>query len=106
SPRVLRRGDESRRRGHDDLAGLQLFEGARPGALPALAARARSLLADPLEPEAPLAFQPVAALPAVPHGQARLRVHAVGQPDLQRLRLAAPLLSAPGGLRGDVQGVA
>ena len=49
-------------------------------------------------PQARVALQPVAALPAVPHGQAGLRVHAVGESALQRLRLAAPLLSAPGRL--------
>src|SRR2546427_29603 len=56
------------------------------------------------EHEAPLEVQPVAAVPPVPHGQARLRVHAVGEPDLQRVRLAAALLPPPGGLCGDVPG--
>ena len=34
---------------------------------------------DAVEAEAALEVQPVAALPPLPHGQARLRVHAVGQ---------------------------
>ncbi len=51
--------------------------------------------------QAALEVQPVPAIPAVPHGAARLRVHAVGQPHLQHVRLAASLLSAPGRLRGD-----
>ena len=48
---VLRRDDGPRRRGDDGLAGLQLLEGARPGALPPQAAGAR----------------------AVPHGSCRAR---------------------------------
>src|SRR3989442_7079453 len=68
--------------------------------------RAHDLFSTMLEPEAGVAVQPVPAVPAVPHGQARLRVHALGQPDLQRLRLAAPLLSPAGRLRGDVRGAA
>ena len=42
-------------------------------------ARPRALLEDAREPEAPVEVQPVAAVPGVPHGQAGLRVHAVGQ---------------------------
>ena len=58
------------------------------------------------EPQEAVEVQPVAALLAVPHGQAGLRVHAVGHADLQHLRLAAPLLSPAGGLRGLLQGPA
>src|SRR5205809_1050356 len=104
--RVLRCDDGPRRRGHDALAGVQLREGARPGALPPSAARQRAILADPDPSAASLEVQPVATLSPVPHGQTRLRVHAVGEPDLQHLRLAASLLPAPGGVRGDVQGAA
>ncbi len=39
-----------------------------------------------------LAAQPHAALPRLPRGQGRLRVHAVGHPELLDLRLAAALL--------------
>src|SRR5207302_6662052 len=52
--------------------------------------------------EAELALQPVAVLPAVPHGQARFRMHAVGQPDLQRLRLAEALLPPAGRIRANL----
>ena len=40
---VLRRDDGPRRRGHDGLPGLQLLEGARPGALPAPRSRTHEL---------------------------------------------------------------
>jgi len=88
------------------IAGLQLLEGARPGAFPSHPARPRPLLHAPVEPEAPVEVQPVAAVPAVSDGQAGLRVHAVGQPHLQRLRLAAPLLPDAGRLCRELQGAA
>src|SRR5438552_728807 len=46
-----------------------------------------------------LELQPVASVPAVPDGKARLRVHALGQSHLQPLRLATALLSPPGRVR-------
>ena len=101
---VLRRDDGARRRGDDGLPRLQLLEGARPGALPAPHPDASALPAMLASPKKRLAVQPVAAVPALPHGQARLRVHAVGQPDLQRLRLAAALLPPPGRLRVELPG--
>ena len=56
------------------------------------------------QPQEAVEVQPVAALPAVPHGQVGLRVHAVGHAGLQHLRLAAPVLSPAGGLCGLLQG--
>ncbi len=57
-------------------------------------------------PKRALAVQPVSAVPPVPHGEAGLRVHALGESDLQRLRLAASVLSPPGGLRAELRGPA
>ncbi len=57
------------------------------------------------EPQA-LAPQPHAALPRLPRGQGRLPVHAVGDPVVLDLRLAAALLPDVGRLRDDVQGAA
>ena len=48
-------------------------------------------------------FNQSPALPPVPHGQAGLRVHALGQPDLQHVRLAAAVLSPAGRLRGNLR---
>ena len=44
-------------------------------------------------------------VPGIPHGQAELRVHALGQPRVQHLRLAEALLPAAGRLRFHVQGI-
>jgi hypothetical protein len=55
--------------------------------------------------EARVAVQPVAAVPGVPDGQARVSMHALGEPHVQRLRLAAPLLFAAGGLCVELPGV-
>ena len=60
--------------------------------------------ASSIEPKRRWRFNQSPLFLAVPHGQAGLRVHAVGQPDLQHLRLAAALLPAPGGLRRDLPG--
>ena len=89
--------DGARRRGHDGLAGLRLREGARPGALPAGASAPWSSSASVFAGgrRAALALQPVAALPRVPAGRARLRLHAVGHArPTRRLRLAEALLPA------------
>src|SRR5215510_11317881 len=51
-----------------------------------------------------MAVQSVPAVPPVPHGKARLRVHPLGEPDLQRLRVATALLPPPGGLRAELRG--
>ena len=59
-----------------------------------------------VEPQTELAVQHVAAVPGIPDGQARLRLHAVGHADLQHLRLAEALLSAAGRLRRHVPGTA
>ena len=56
-----------------------------------------------------LAAQPLAAVPRLPRGQGRLRLHRVGDPELLDLRLAAALLpdvrrlrlELPGAARGD-----
>src|SRR4051812_33990008 len=96
---VLRSDDGARGRGDDDLPWLFVREGARPGPFPAARAVAQAVLPHAGESQAELAVQPVALLLAVPDGQARLRVHALGQSDLQRLRLAAALLSLAGRLR-------
>ena len=55
-------------------------------------------------PAQALAPQPHAALPRLPRGQGRLPVHAVGDPELLALRLAAALLPDGGRLHRDVQG--
>ena len=60
--------------------------------------------AHPVESEAAVAVQPVPAVPPVPHGEAGLRVHTLGEPDLQRLRVAAPVLPPAGGLRVELPG--
>src|SRR5262249_5829162 len=87
--------------------GIRVRQGARPGALPRPRQDLTALHRDPRRAEAGLALQSVAALPPVPDGQARaLRLHAVGQPDLQSVRLAAPLLPPAGGLRGELRGAA
>src|SRR5262249_9609681 len=101
---VLRRDDGPGCRGHDAVARLLLFEGPRPGAFPAPPEDERDLRQDALEPQAPLEVQSVAAVPAVPHGQVGLRVHAVGHAGLQHLRLAATVLPAAGRLRRHVHG--
>src|SRR5215472_8241944 len=77
----------------DDLPRLRLRKGARPGALPG---RHRDQGAVPQgvrerEPQA-LAAQPLAAVPRLPRGQGRLRLHRVGDPLLFAARLAAALL--------------
>ena len=58
---------------------------------------------DPVEPQEELAVQPVAAVPRIPDGQARLRLHALGHADVQHLRLAEALLPAAGRLRRHVR---
>ena len=49
-----------------------------------------------------LAAQPHAALPRLPRGQGRLPVHAVGDPQLLALRLAAAVLPDGGRVHGDL----
>ena len=95
---LLRRDDAPGCGGHDDLTRLPLREGGRPGALPGAGAHAPAIPAHPRRARAApaLALQPVAALPRVPGRRARLRLHALGQPHLQHLRLAEALLPAPG----------
>ena len=51
-----------------------------------------------------LALQPVAAVPRIPHGQAALRLHALGHADVQHLRLAEALLPPAGRLRRHLRG--
>ncbi len=58
-----------------------------------------------VQPGEALEVQHVSAVPGIPHGQAELRVHALGQSGLQHFRLAEALLSAAGRLRLHVQGV-
>ena len=55
------------------------------------------------QPQA-MAAQPHAALPRLPRGQGRLPVHAVGDPELLDLRLAAALLPDGGRVHRDLQG--
>ena len=67
--------------------------------------RTRELFAQVLtERKAKLAVQPVAPLPAIPHGQARLRMHALGQPAVHDIRLATPVLPLAGRLRRHLPG--
>src|SRR5439155_1488585 len=101
---VLRRDDDPRGGGDDAFARVQLFQGPGPGALPPRVPHPPALQRDALESQAALEVQPVAALPALPHGQEGFRVHALGQSHLQHVRLAASLLSPPGGLCRDVPG--
>ncbi len=77
-PRVLRRDDAAGRRGHDALARLLLRESPRPAALPRPRPHPPPVPRHARQPQETLALQPVAALPRVPHGQARVRVHALG----------------------------
>ena len=79
-------------------------EGARPGALPGGRRRRGALFAEAFAGGAPqaLAPEPLAAVPRLPRGQDRLRVHAVGYPVLLDLRLAAALLPAGRRLLRDV----
>ena len=57
-------------------------------------------------PAQALAAEPHAAVPRLPRGQGRLPVHAVGDPELLAVRLAAALLPDGGRLREDLQGAA
>src|SRR5262249_43418013 len=80
-------------------------EGARPGALPRRHPGAEALqrVVRRREPQA-LAAEPHAALPRLPRGQGGLPVHAVGDPELLDLRLAAAVLPDERRLHRDVQG--
>ena len=77
---VLRRDDGPRRGGDDGLAGVQLLQGPRPGALPAAAEDPRALPRDAGAAQAALEVQPVAPVPAVPHGQADFECTPWGNP--------------------------
>ena len=54
--------------------------------------------------QAQVAVRPVDAVPRLPRRQPAVPLHAVGQPDAQRLRLAAAVLSPERGLHPDLQG--
>src|SRR5712691_4166643 len=88
----------------DGVYGVQLLEGAGPGALPPAAEDPGAVPQDAGEPEAAMEVQSVTAVPAIPHGQAGLRVHALGQSHVQHLRMAASLLPLAGRLRRDLRG--
>ncbi len=105
-PRLLRRGDGDGGRGHRAVPGLQLRQGAGPEPFHGAGPRPAALPRDPVQPQAQLEVQHVALVPRVPDGRAQLRVHALGLAGLQHLRLAAPLLSSAGRLRGDLPGAA
>ena len=102
--RVLRRDDGPRRRGHDALARLRLRQGARTrsflGKRDAHAACSATILSNRKRSwnfnQSPLFLEFLM-------GRARLRLHAVGHADLQRLRLAEALLPAAGRLRRDLR---
>ena len=86
---------ERRARGRrdDDLAGLRLREGPRPGALPRGRADPRAVQRGLRRRQAQaLAAQPLPAVPRLPRGQGGLRVHGLGHPELLGARLAAALL--------------
>ncbi len=51
-----------------------------------------------------LAAEPQPAVPRLPGGQGRIRLHGLGDPELLAVRLAAPLLPDVRRLRRDVQG--
>ena len=59
----------------------------------------RSVPRHAVEPQSEVGLQPVAAVPGISDGQARLSLHAMGHADLQPLRLAEALLPAAGRLR-------
>ena len=110
SPDTVRRvldflNDEARGRRDDDLAGLRLREGARPGPLPRRRADAVQLFREAFADgrRRPLAAEPQPAVPRLPRGQGRLRLHGVGDPELLAARLAAPLLPDDRRLRQDLQ---
>ena len=68
--------------------------------LPAASRKTRKLVhANPQQPQEKVGLQPEPAVPRIPHGQAALRLHALGHADLQHLRLAEALLPAAGRLR-------
>src|SRR5690606_1796539 len=94
---LLRLRDELRYRGRDDLARLQLRPRAAPGRVPRAqaveAALPRDLQARPAALEQ-VALQSVEPVPRFPRRESELSVHAVGEPDVQHLRLAEALLSA------------
>ena len=55
-------------------------------------------------PAPPLAAEPQPAVPRLPRGQGRIRLHRVGDPELLAVRLAASLLPHVRRLRGDLRG--
>ena len=77
----------------------EMMEGPRPEAFSGTGADAAVVPCDPGEPQGQMGVQPVAAVPGIPDGQARLPVHAVGHADLQHVRLAEAVLPAAGRLR-------
>ncbi len=80
-----RRAELPQRRGQgrpdDDLAGVRVREGARPGPLPRCDRDARAVHEGVRrrQPQA-VAPEPLAVVPRLPRGQGRLRVHRVGHP--------------------------
>ena len=106
---VRKRARLPQRRGQgrrdDDLAGLRLRARARPGPLPRRQGDPQALQRGlRRRPPRPLAAQPQPAVPRLPRGQGRLRLHRVGDPELLAARLAAALLPDVRRLREDLQG--
>ena len=85
--------------------GLRLRARARPGPLPRRQGDPRALQRG-VRRRAPraLAAQPQPAVPRLPRGQGRLRLHRVGDPELLAARLAAAVLPDVRRLREDLQG--
>ena len=95
----------ARGRPDDDLAGVRVREGARPGALPRRPADPRAVPRGVRRRAAQaLAAEPLAAVPRLPRGQGGLRLHRVGDPELLAVRLAAAVLPDVRRLREHLQG--
>ena len=98
---VFRQREGPRHRRHHGVARLRLRARARPGALPQphahQAAVPRHL--PQRQRHEKLVVQPVQPVPRFPRRQSAISLHALGQPDAQRVRLAEALLPARRRLR-------
>ena len=95
----------TRRRRHHGVAGVRLRARAGPGSISSTRTRTKQLFRDILRRGrggTRVVVQPVGPVPRLPGRQPELPLHALGQSDAQRVRLAAALLSARRGLRAVV----
>ncbi len=87
--------------------GIRLRESPRPGALPRRRADPRAVQRGVRRrPPQEVAAEPQPAVPRLPGGQGRIRLHRLGDPELFAVRLAAPVLPDGRRLHRDLQGAA